>query len=249
MREPSPRGIERALNAACKMAEGEWLFIVNDDMVFSKEWREAVGRFLVSGRMLACNVIEPQLPGRRPNHHFHAENLGLDHENFDFEALDSYVAKQASEELGTGTHYPFFIERKLFEAVGGADTVFSGPCHDPDLFYRLILAGAEPLRMKMPVLYHFSGVSLRFGEKPPTRNRMSVRWMRAESESRVTFIKKWGVKPNVLGSRTTPHPTIVKPWAERPHSFLESAKYGVLVAQETLRLHWRVLYQRFILLF
>ncbi|HET9553087.1 MAG TPA: glycosyltransferase family 2 protein [Anaeromyxobacteraceae bacterium] len=247
--EPVNRGIVPALNAACRLAAGRWLFVVNDDMVFADGWLDEVRPALAPGRVLSVTCAEPPLPGRRIAAVTHARDLGLDPTAFDYEALQRFCREAPGDGLAPGVHYPFLVERARYEELGGADEGFPGPYHDPDLFLRFRLRGLELVRLRRCLAYHFSGVSLRFtpGEAgpaaPPASARQGLTWVRKENAARLHFVRKWGAKPRapfgeVPGTRAS------APWAERAHGPGERLAYLGLLAWEWTRCRVRELARR-----
>ena len=261
---PQNLGIVQALNAACALAKGTWLFIMNDDMVFPVHWFEETKAHLRPMRVLSLRCIEPKLVGRSSASCFVVKTLGTDPLNFNFSSLDNFnrvpeatgdmssnvnlsanvnadarLAQGVSpiQTLERGVNYPFFIERELYFRIGGADSSFPGPYHDPDLFYRLHLAKAELVRLSSPLLYHFSGVSLRFGE---AGKKVTARWIKTENQARLVFIRKWGQKPKAKFG-FVPKMSVGAPLAERKLSTLARVGYCVLLAWEIVRCRFREL--------
>lgn len=192
---PQNLGNTAAVNAVARMATSPWMLVVNDDMVFPSHWASFCLPLLKPGRVLSLSCIEPPVGGHEPSSCFYRENLGLDPNAFDFQRFEDFAARiPKNETLEVGVNYPFFVERSLFECLGGVDERFSGPYHDPDLFLRFKLAGAEMVRTQSCALYHFSGVSLRF-EKENKKRRNSLKWIEQENRARILFIEKWGAKP------------------------------------------------------
>lgn len=247
--QPANRGIVPALNAGCRLATGRWLLVVNDDMVFADGWLAAVRPALAPGRVVSLTCAEPPLPGRRVAAVFHARDLGLDPAAFDFEGLQRFCREAPGEGLVGGVNYPFLVERARFEEVGGADERFPGPYHDPDLFLRLKLRGLELLRLRRCLVYHFSGVSLRFSTQGPDAGalaasaRKSAGWVRKEHDARLLFVAKWGAKPRAVFGEV-PRTRALAPWADAPHGPGAQLAYRALLGWEWTRCRLRELSRR-----
>ena len=238
--EPQNLGLVAALNAACKMARGEWLFVVNDDMVFPSGWMTAVARYLKPRRILSLACIEPPLMGRTSASCFYANNLGLDPLAFDFESLDKFQQTIVAEvDLVAGVNYPFLIESEIFRELGQADERFLGPYHDPDLFLRARILKLEMVRLQTFALYHFSGVSLRFGNQSQIKSQKSIRWIQKENDSRLIFIKKWGAKPKAKFGYI-PQTKVDEIWDFKSASFFKKINYILLLGWEIFRNRWRL---------
>jgi glycosyltransferase involved in cell wall biosynthesis len=233
-------GICPALNAAVALAKGKWLFIVNDDMVFPADWWVKCKPLLKSGRILSTSAIEPDLPGRHVARCFITRTLGLNPESFDFEILEKAQTEIANRPLEVGVNYPFFVERELFLHMGGVDERYPGPYHDPDLFLRFRNAQLEMVRTMAVAPYHFSGVSLRFGEEASKIKATKTKaWIKKEMQARLLFIKKWGAKPKSRFGEI-PKSRALKEWNQEPHSLWERCQYTALLQWEKLRGFWRV---------
>lgn len=238
---PVNLGNTSAVNAAVALATGEWLFLLNDDMVFPALWRTQVERHLKAHRVLSLVCVEPPVAGHRPSRHFDAADLGVVPERFDFSRIDAFQAAIAGRAPVPGVNYPFLVERAAWDAAGGVDTRFSGPYHDPDLFLRFRLRGLEMLRLRAVALYHFSGVSMRYGaartaapEAAPARKGKTRKWIDAELEARMRFIEKWGDKPRARFGEI-PRTRVSETWNARERSPIEKARREALMAFERAR--------------
>ena len=226
-------GIVGALNMAALMASYPWLYIINDDMVFPKNWYFRIASLLTRNRVLSTSALEPLTQYRKPARCFRAANLGLDPTKFDLAAVDKL---QIESELEVGVNYPFVVEKELFEKVEGADPAFPGPYHDPDLFHRLRLEGAELVRTQNLAPYHFSGLSLR---QQNQSHLPSLNWVKKENEARMVFIRKWGCKPKARFGEL-PRLTATRTWALAQHTVFEKLRLEMLILWEQLRANWRV---------
>jgi len=184
-------GISRALNRIADMATGDWMYFVNDDMAFASGWDSALLKHMTPNRVLTGTVVEPAQPNVGVASCHIERDFGLTAEAFNLEAWASEAEKLKEDRCEPGINYPFLIEAELFRRIGGIDERFSGPVHDPDLFYRIALAGAEMLRVRDSLCYHFSGRTLRFADG---RARVSEQWIKGETEGKIAFLQKWGEK-------------------------------------------------------
>ena len=204
-------GITRATNRAARLASGDWLYFVNDDMVFAPGFDAALLKHAGPNRVLTGTVVEPERPnlGVAPVHL--KRDFGLWAKDFDAARWAVEAPSLAEDRVEPGINYPFCVESELFWEIDGIDERFTGPMHDPDLFYRLQLAGAEMLRVRDSLCYHFSGRSLRFeGEK----QTVSPRWIEQETAGKLAFLQKWGEKPNYRFGGV-PRPGVTSPNARR----------------------------------
>lgn len=225
--EKENAGISCATNRAARLASGDWLYFVNDDMVFAPGFDLALLHHVKPGRVLTGTVVEPERPnvGVAPVHI--KRDFGMFAKDFDMARWVAEAPSLAEERVEPGINYPFCVEKKLFWELGGVDERFAGPMHDPDLFYRFALAGCQMLRVRDSLCYHFSGRSLRFeGEK----ETVSPRWIAQETAGKLEFLKKWGERPN-YSFGGIPHPGVDRP----------DQKWGPV---KQLEIAWRTLYYK-----
>jgi glycosyltransferase involved in cell wall biosynthesis len=232
---PSNLGIVPALNAACALATGHWLYIINDDMVFPYDWWSLAKPFLAANRVLSTSALEPLTEFRKPARCFRPANLGHDPVSFEFKKVDQLQMKGPLE---IGVNYPFFVERKNFNQVGGGDEIFPGPYHDPDLFHRFRLAGLELLRTPNLAPYHFSGISLRQINKGTLP---SLNWVQRENAARLMFIKKWGCKPKAKFGEIPKVKNLIL-WNDQSHNWKARIDLYLLLIWEQVRCAWRLSY-------
>ncbi|HEX8552716.1 MAG TPA: glycosyltransferase [Abditibacteriaceae bacterium] len=195
-------GISRALNRVAEMASGDWLYFVNDDMAFAPGWDEALERHAIHNRVLTGTVVEPPQPNVGIASCHIARDFGLTVEDFNLDEWAREAEKLKESRVEPGINYPFLIEAELFRKIGGIDERFSGPVHDPDVFYRIALAGGEMLRARDSLCYHFSGRTLRFADG---KERVSRRWIEDETAGKIAFLDKWGEKQR-YSFGGVPHP-------------------------------------------
>lgn len=200
-------GITKALNRATEMADGKWLYFVNDDMVFAPKFAENLEKHLSAKRVLTGTVIEPELPNMGIAKCHICHDYGLNRDNFDLQDFDNTVLQLAEDRTEPGINYPFLIETSLLAEIGGFDERFAGPVHDPDLFYRIALAGAEMLRVRDSLCYHFSGRSLRFSDGG---SQVSRQWIEQEMAGKIAFLDKWGERQHYRFGGV-PHPVHTVP--------------------------------------
>jgi ADP-heptose:LPS heptosyltransferase len=188
---PVNQGICTATNLAAAKASRDLMFIANDDLVAAPGWDTAlIGRF-APGRVLSAVQVEP---GWVPVAGCHLErDFGRTHDQFRKDDFTGFAKETAAAHQGIarpGVNYPFLLESRLWEALGGLDQRFNpGPGSDPDLFYRLALRRAEMLQVRDSLFYHFGGRSSRFAGEIPGQ---SSRWKQAARDSRKIFASKWG---------------------------------------------------------
>jgi len=185
-------GITKALNHAAKMADNPYLYFINDDMVFAPGFDEALLRHAAPNRVLTGVMIEPERANLRVGRLQIKRDFGLVAAEFDRAGFEHEAPRLGENRLEPGISYPFMIAKELFWRIGGIDERFAGPVHDPDLFYRVALSGAEMFRVCDSLCYHFSGRSLRFEDG---KEVVSAHWIQTETDGKIAFLEKWGERP------------------------------------------------------
>ncbi|MBI5804735.1 glycosyltransferase [candidate division TA06 bacterium] len=185
------QGICSATNQAARLADREYLFLANDDLVASPGWDEALMSMAASDRVLSGVQVEPGWVPVAPCHI--KRDFGQTFEEFREQEFLTYAGAENRQKQGAfepGVNYPFLIHRRLWEQLDGLDERFNpGPGSDPDLFYRLALKETELLRVRSSLFYHFGGRASRFAGE---MGRQSDAWKQAAAASRRVFTKKWG---------------------------------------------------------
>ena len=185
------QGICSATNQAARLADREYLFLANDDLVASPGWDQALMPKAALGRVLSGVQVEPGWVPVAPCHI--KRDFGQTFKEFREQEFINYAGaenRQRQEAFEPGVNYPFLIHRKLWEQLDGLDERFNpGPGSDPDLFYRLALKGTELLRVRASLFYHFGGRASRFAGE---LGRQSDAWKKAARASRKVFAQKWG---------------------------------------------------------
>lgn len=190
-------GIARATNRAAEIADGEYLYFVNDDMVFAPAFDEKLWKHVQPNRVLTGTMVEPRRAGVGISGVHIEREFGLNADDFDANRFDEEIVKLGEERLEDGINYPFLVARETFFAVGKIDERFPGPMHDPDLFVRFAAAELKMQRARDSLCYHFGGRSLRFekNRKNDVAERVSPRWIEMERDAKIAFIRKWGEHP------------------------------------------------------
>ena len=147
-----PQGQCQAVNKASRQAQGEWLFIVNDDMFFPPAWNKNI-RWNVSD-CFSPNVNFTDAPDERLTFVDLPAGNGLD---FDKLMVDAYVANLTDLTIENGWTMPVFIKKSLWYQIEGYDENYDpwGSNSDSDVEYKVVLAGVQPKKQKGVFVYHF----------------------------------------------------------------------------------------------
>jgi glycosyltransferase involved in cell wall biosynthesis len=159
------QGQNNAVNIGAQVAQGDWLFVTNDDMYYAPGWDKSL-RFNES-LCFSPNLVEPvnNLGSAPP---FMKVDGGFTLEEFDKEEVDRMIDNvihahktEALINLETGFNLPFFIRKDLFDTIGGYDVGYDpwGSNGDTDFQTKVELAGVTPKRLRDVLVYHFSNKS------------------------------------------------------------------------------------------
>ena len=185
----SPQGQCQAVNRAAEQAEGDWLLIVNDDMVFPYDWDKKLN-FKISD-CFSPNLVEPLEQGSAPP--FLKLDAGNDL-NFNRDKVNYFCLSNKDEKVEAGFNFPVFIKKSLWDKIGGYDENYDpwGASSDTDLQMKVELAGVTPRRNRGVLVYHFGSKS---GTQDPEN--------RPDWQKNFDYLTdKWGFNRDQLGSDT-----------------------------------------------
>ncbi|MFA7663039.1 MAG: hypothetical protein WCX88_03950, partial [Patescibacteria group bacterium] len=168
-----PQGQCKAVNRVAKDVTTEWILISNNDMVYSKNWFKELAYWVENMELLVAspNLVEPRRGAPPFLEHF-CGGVGTIGAPADFkkQCFDDFVAGYSPLEPSSysgkipvedGGNFPVLIRTDVFKEVGMYDTNYDpfSSNSDSDLFYKFLLAGIVPKRIKSSLVYHFSQVS------------------------------------------------------------------------------------------
>lgn len=201
-----------AVNVGANLVEGDckYLFVINSDMYFALGWDKNMPLIEDMPLCWSPNLIEPtdNNGSAKP---FLKRDWGNDLESFKKERADNGVKSALAAmqnkpgsfddvpvtEEG-GFNLPFFIDRTLWNTIGGYDTKYDpwGSSSDTDLQMKIELAGVTPMRLRDVLVYHFSNKSGTFDGSHQTEwwdnwNYLEQKWgfNRDEAKSDTWYCK------------------------------------------------------------
>jgi len=154
-------GLNAALNECAKVAEGDYFYLPHTDMYLMPGWDTALlnaVKNMPPGKQLLCSrSIEPT----KGHTSFHIiKNYGMEWNKFDEKALLKDFEDHSDHTIVTGKRMPFFMHRKLWEAMGGVDPNYFSYCTDDDLIQEAYDNGVRQFWMVYDSLvYHLQGKS------------------------------------------------------------------------------------------
>jgi len=149
-------GATRAWNQGCRAGRGEYLFVINNDIVFppDKDWLPKMTKFLDAHSEVG--VASPQLCG---NGYFDDDPICLPQMN-PTEFKEKWGGLVA-DTFRWGMHGCFMMMKKeTFKYIGEFDEWYSpGGCEDADYLRRCTLAGLVCVTYQNVLFYHFGAVT------------------------------------------------------------------------------------------
>src|SRR3990167_3326986 len=142
------QGQELGVNAAAATVNTPWIFVSNDDMIFSKLWWEKLTQPIIPESATYCvspKLIEPR-SGAPTFEVYFCGGAGGDFDKEKWEKFVEEYYKRPEQTLRTGFNLPFLIRKDIWDLIGGYDINYRpfGSNSDSDLEYRIRLAGIQP---------------------------------------------------------------------------------------------------------
>jgi len=164
------RGCSGAWNQGAQAASGEWIVILNNDVLLSAGWLEGL---LEAASRLELDIVTPAIREGEYNY------------DIDSYARDFTSRMKAVVRRGRASGICFMVHRRVFEAIGIFDENFRiGQYEDTDFFLRASRAGFYLGTVGSSFLHHFGSVT--------QKSMKSTRITRPYAlENKAYFIRKW----------------------------------------------------------
>lgn len=175
-----PQGQCQAVNLGVRVANNDYVLILDDDMVVPPNLEELFEKgkdrdFLCGHLMEQGHVGSSFLPN----------DCGKTPKEFDWEKYEKDSQEMAQDITEKGFGFPMLVKKEIWQKVEGYDESYDpwGSNVDSDLEYKFLLANIDLQRYKKVLPYHFQCVSGTF-DKPEAQPY----WQK----NRDYFIQKWG---------------------------------------------------------
>src|SRR3990167_673658 len=180
----------KAVNAAVATTNTPWIFVTNDDHIYTPGWWEklttsTIPEMAKTGIYKDLLCISPRLAEPRPGAPtFLTEFCGGAGGDFDKQKWLEFASRYTGEGIVTGFNLPFLIKRELWDIIGGYDINYDpwGSNGDSDLQEKIHLAGVKTYQNTNCIVYHFAETS--GTSSPLNHNYWQKNWD--------YFISKWG---------------------------------------------------------
>lgn len=185
----SNKGFPEAVNQGIKKAEGEFVIIANNDIVFTEGWLERMIELVQPGSGISIvGPISNEVSGLQKD------------ENAKYNSIDEmhkYAKSIREKNKGDVLHFPrlaflcTLIKREVIESIGGLDERFSpGNYEDDDFCLRAQLAGFKAAIAKDVFVHHYGSKSFKADGNKKYAERLEA--------NKKIFIGKWGATPDEI---------------------------------------------------
>lgn len=187
---PVPLDYARNINLMFEMAETEVVSYLQSDMVVCPNYDLEVLKFLAPDTIVSSTRIEPPLHPPSPEKITH--DFGLDPKVFNMGEFSTFAETRKKNETTNFWFAPFTLYKKVWNEIGGHDTVFRRSRVDSDLLYRLSLNGVKTIQAWNAIVYHFTCTSSRgpewWTDKAKQRTQLQAV---ADQIEFARFLRKW----------------------------------------------------------
>lgn len=177
-------GYPIACNKGMKLASGDTLLLLNNDVIVSRNWLKNMKRCLYSRRDIG--IVGPLTNYASGKQQIDMPYTNLDEMSLQLNEADSTKWQQVNRIVGLC----FLFKRELMEKIGLLDERFSPGHYEDDDFcmrardagYRIIMAGDV-------FIFHHGSAS--FAQQEESKVKQLI------ERNRHKFMEKWGIDPNV----------------------------------------------------
>lgn len=159
-------GFSNAINIGVVNSTNEYVFIINDDNVFSEDWdinyNNMIDNIISENKLDKDSIIftPNQIENRKSLHNgFVIQNFGTDETNFNMNLFDFFIKEyNKSPNYSTnGSTFPILCTKVAYFKVGGLSTLYprNGLMADWDFFLKCNLNKYQFFRLCVSPLYHF----------------------------------------------------------------------------------------------
>ncbi len=179
-------GFPGAVNQGLKVANGEYLVIANNDLIFTKEWLEKL--ISLAEQKKEYGIAAPM------SNYVSGVQIDKTAKYSTIKEMFSHADKLKVNERGNYTEFPraaflcVLLKREVLTLLGGLDERFApGNFEDDDYCLRLQLSGYKTVIARDVFIHHFGSKSfLAEGEK---------KYFAGLETNKQIFINKWGADP------------------------------------------------------
>jgi GT2 family glycosyltransferase len=189
-----PVGYQRNSNLLVDIARHEIVSYLQSDMVVGPDYDVNILNQLEDNCILSATRIEPPLHGY--SDYTIIEDFGTDPTKFDMEKWNQFSKSVKSNKRAEYFFAPITFYKKVWQSIGGYDTVFRKSREDSDFVQRCVHAGIKMTQTWQANVYHFTCISSRGKNWFDKNNEEAQRKLEiqkiADGIEIRRFLKKWG---------------------------------------------------------
>lgn len=187
-------GYARNNNLLVDIAKHDIVSYLQSDMVIGPHYDTNILSELEDGCILSATRIEPPLHGY--SDYTITEDFGTDPTKFNMDKWNTYSESVKSNRAAEYFFAPITFYKKVWQSIGGYDTIFRRSREDSDFVQRCIHAGIKLIQTWQANVYHFTCTSSRGKNwfdpnNEEAKNRVELQKIADGIEIR-RFLKKWG---------------------------------------------------------
>lgn len=189
-----PVGYQRNSNLLVDIAKHNIVSYLQSDMVIGPEYDVSILSQLEDNAIVCSTRVEPPLHGY--SDYTIIKDLGTDPSQFNINQWNEYSKSVRSNTAAEYFFAPYTFYKKVWQSIGGYDTIFRRAREDSDFVQRCIHAGIRLIQTWEANVYHFTCVSSRGknwfdNNNEDAKNRVELQKIADGIEIR-RFLKKWG---------------------------------------------------------
>jgi GT2 family glycosyltransferase len=189
-----PVGYQRNSNLLVNIAKHDIVSYLQSDMVIGPDYDVNILSELQDNCILSSTRVEPPLHGY--SDYTITYDFGTDPLEFDMEKWNAYSAIVKTSKEAEYFFAPITFYKKVWQSIGGYDTIFRRSREDSDFVQRAVQSGIRLIQTWQANVYHFTCVSSRgknwFDENnKQAQKKLEIQKIADGIEIR-RFLKKWG---------------------------------------------------------
>lgn len=189
-----PVGYQTNSNLLVDIAKHDIVSYLQSDMIVGPDYDVNVLSELEDNCILSSTRVEPPLHGY--SDYTITYDFGTDPTVFDMDKWNNYSKIVKTSQAAEYFFAPITFYKKVWQSIGGYDTIFRRSREDSDFVQRCVHAGIKMIQTWQANVYHFTCVSSRgknwFDENnQKAKDRVELQKIADGIEIR-RFLKKWG---------------------------------------------------------
>jgi GT2 family glycosyltransferase len=181
-------------NILVDLAKYDIVSYLQSDMVIGPHYDTYIFNELKENMILSSTRVEPPLHGY--SNYTITYDFGTDPLEFDMEKWNAYSAIVKTSKEAEYFFAPITFYKKVWQSIGGYDTIFRRSREDSDFVQRAVQSGIRLIQTWQANVYHFTCVSSRgknwFDENnKQAQKKLEIQKIADGIEIR-RFLKKWG---------------------------------------------------------